>query len=74
MINTDDIAIDKFATAMKEKMAICRAKGRFGWEECPEYYLLAMLEGHIEKNDMVDVANIAMMIHLNRERGIYNGN
>lgn len=63
----DDIAVDQFAELMKAKMAASRAKGRFGWQECPEYYLLVMLEEHIEKGDMRDVANIAMMIHLNRE-------
>jgi len=63
----DDAAIDRFAAMMKDKMAASRAKGRSGWQECSETYLIAMLRGHIDKGDMRDVACIAMMIHLNRE-------
>jgi hypothetical protein len=52
---------------MKAKMAAARAKGRGGWQDCSEGDLLDMLRHHVRKGDMRDVANIAMMIHLNRE-------
>ena len=63
----DDAAVDRFAVMMKDKLAQARAKGRSGWQECPETYLISILWDHIDKGDMRDVANIAMMIHLNRE-------
>ena len=66
-VHTDDVAVDRFAAMMKEKLAIARAKGRGGWETCYEEELLEMLDHHVLKGDMRDVANIAMMIHLNRE-------
>jgi hypothetical protein len=65
--HTDDVAVDRFAWRMKLKLAEARAKGRGGWERCPEADLMAMLRDHIDKGDMRDVANLAMMIHLNRE-------
>lgn len=52
---------------MPEKLAVARAKGRSGWESCPEGYLLDELRKHIRKGDMRDVANFAMMLHLNRD-------
>lgn len=67
-LHSDDLAVDRFAAAMKEKLALSRAKGRGGWEEAYEPFLLDMLYDHFAKGDMRDVANIAMMIHLNRER------
>lgn len=68
-LHPDDLAVEQFAAAMKAKLAAGRAKGRSGWETCPEARLLYMLHEHIGKGDMRDVANIAMMIHLNREAG-----
>jgi hypothetical protein len=64
---TDDEAIDKFTLEMKNKMALSRAKGRSGWQTCSESRLSDMLHDHVAKGDMRDVANIATMIHLNRE-------
>jgi hypothetical protein len=61
----DDLAVDRFATAMKEKMAKARAKGRNGWndpEKCPTERLQTMLAEHIAKGDPVDVGNFAMML------------
>ena len=66
-VHTDDMAVDRFAAMMKDKLALARAKGRGGWETCQEEELLEMLHDHTLKGDMRDVANIAMMIHLNRE-------
>lgn len=65
--HTDDLAVDRFAAMMKDKLAAARDKGRGGWETCQEEELLEMLYDHTLKGDMRDVANIAMMIHLNRE-------
>ena len=67
--HSDDLAVEEFAAAMKAKLAAGRAKGRGGWEACPEARLLNMLHEHVGKGDMRDVAIIAMMIHLNREAG-----
>jgi hypothetical protein len=68
-VHADDLAVDRFAAMMKDKLSAARAKGRGGWETCPEGHLLEMLYDHTLKGDMRDVANIAMMIHLNREAG-----
>jgi hypothetical protein len=66
--HSDDSAVERFAVAMKAKLALARGKGRCGWERCSEPVLMEMLREHVRKGNMVDVANIAMMIHLNRER------
>lgn len=61
----DDVAIDRFAAAMKAKMAKQRAKGYGGWEDkadCPTDRLQTMLVDHLPKGDPVDVGNFAMML------------
>src|SRR4029077_20482891 len=58
----DDEAVSIFATAMQDKMAKSRAKGRGGWQSCSVDDLWKMLREHVEKGDPVDVANLAMMI------------
>ena len=61
----DDSAVDRFAAAMKAKMADSRAKGRSGWDNealCPAERLQAMLCDHVAKGDPVDVGNFAMML------------
>lgn len=60
----DDIAVDRFAAAMKEKMAAARAKGRGGWEgpTCNAQLLSDMLRDHVAKGDPRDVANFCMML------------
>lgn len=58
----DDRAIADFSRAMATKMAICRVKGRDGWQTCPIETLWAMLREHVEKGDPIDVGNFAMMI------------
>ncbi len=62
-VHSDDDAIDAFANAMREKMALSRTKGRDGWQTCPVDLLWQMLREHVDKGDPVDVANLAMMIH-----------
>lgn len=62
----DDRAVDRFATAMKTKLAIKRDEGRGGWqdkEQCSAAYLSQMLREHVDKGDPIDVANLAMMLH-----------
>lgn len=61
----DDVAVDRFAVAMKGKMAASRAKGRGGWDDpdqCTASDLRGMLAEHLRKGDPVDVGNFAMML------------
>lgn len=58
----DDVAVDKFAQAMKEKLADARAKGRSGWETCDPADLSRMLREHVEKGDPRDVANFCAFL------------
>lgn len=62
-LHSDDIAVDQFAQAMKDKLRIAREqKGRGGWQECSTPDLVKMMFDHIAKGDMRDVANFAMML------------
>lgn len=70
-IHPDDLAVDRFAAAMKTKLAQKRAEGRAGWdrpEECSASRLSDMLRDHVAKGDPVDVGNFAMMLHQRGER------
>lgn len=61
----DDAAVDRFAAAMKAKLAEKRAEGRGGWddpEQCSTTYLATLLRGHVAKGDPLDVGNFAMML------------
>jgi hypothetical protein len=64
--HSDDIAVDRFAVAMKAKLAKKRDEGRGGWDD-PEASSVAalayMLVDHLPKGDPVDIANFAMMLH-----------
>lgn len=68
-LHTDDIAVDKFSLAMKEKLSASREKGRGGWEDpevCTASQLAEMLISHLEKGNggtFQDIANFAMMLH-----------
>ena len=59
----DDVAVDMFAKAMKEKLAQARAKGRSGWQTCNKYELSSMLRAHVDKGDPRDVANFCMFLY-----------
>lgn len=67
--HSDDAAVDRFAAAMKEKLAAARAKGRAGWDDpnaCPVETLAKLLISHLRKGNagtFEDVANFAMMLH-----------
>lgn len=67
----DDLAVDRFASTMKVKLAKKRAEGRRGWErkdECTAEFLSQLLREHVEKGDPVDVGNLAMMLQQRGER------
>lgn len=66
---TDEEAVDKFASAMKSKLAEANAEGRYGWETLPIGFLYAQLIAQFRERavlDPVDIANFCMMI-FNRE-------
>lgn len=66
----DDAAVDRFAAAMKAKLAEARAKGRGGWDEPGlQQRLSDMLRDHVDKGDPCDVANFACFLW-NRREGI----
>lgn len=61
----DDIAVDKFAAAMKAKLAKKRAGGAGGWDdprECTRDHLHTLLIEQMTKGDMIDIGNFAMML------------
>lgn len=63
--HADDVAVDTFAQAMKNKMAQMREKGASGWNNesiCATEYLARCLIYSITKGDPVDIANFAMML------------
>ena len=67
----DDEAVDRFAAAMKAKLAKKRDEGRGGWWDdayCNNGELSEMLRHHVEKGDPLDVGNLAMMLHQRGER------
>lgn len=63
--NPDDAAVDRFAIAMKSKLAKSREKGRHGWQNATAPHLGSLLYEHMYKGDPLDVANLAMMLHQN---------
>jgi hypothetical protein len=64
----DDAAVDRFAAAMKTKLARKRSQGRAGWQEASAEHLSELLLSHLEKGDPVDIGNFAMMLHQNGQR------
>lgn len=61
----DDDAVDRFAVAMKVKLAASREKGRHGWQNATGPHLSSLLNEHMFKGDPLDVGNLAMMLHQN---------
>jgi len=62
----DDVAVDRFAAAMKAKLAKKRLEGRGGWQDkaqCSAVLLSDLLREHVAKGDPLDVGNLAMMLH-----------
>ncbi len=60
---TDDMAVDRFAAAMKEKLRLAREKGRSGWQQMTAEAITLALMDHLLKGDPVDIANFAMFLH-----------
>ena len=60
--HSDDAVVDRFAAALKDKLATSRQKGRGGWETCSAEDLGRMLREHVEKGDPRDVANFCMFL------------
>ncbi|MCI3970837.1 MULTISPECIES: hypothetical protein [Burkholderia] len=64
--HADDLAVDRFSSVMKAKLAEKRAAGRGGWDDpkqCHVTTLARYLVEHVAKGDPVDVGNFAMMLH-----------
>lgn len=64
----DDAAVDRFAAALKAKLAKKREQGAGGWEAASEEWLNKLLVDHLAKGDPVDVGNFAMMLWNNGQR------
>lgn len=68
----DNAVVDRFAAALKGKLARGREKGRGGWDDralCSDEHLAQLLVGHLKKDNpgnFLDIAAFAMMLH---ERG-----
>jgi hypothetical protein len=70
MRHTDDLAVDRFARAMRKKLTEKRIEGYSGWDypyRFPISRLKKRLADQVAKGNMVNIANFAMMIW-NRER------
>jgi len=62
----DEEALLAFTTAMRDKLAKARERGRGGWHNpdvCSLDDLRRMLRQHLLKGDPVDVANFALFLH-----------
>lgn len=59
---SDELLMEVFFKKMLRKMDQSKARGRSGWEACSQERLTAMLRGHVEKGDPVDVANFCFML------------
>lgn len=66
--HADDVGVDMIASAMKRKLAACRANGKSGWNDldrCPTDRLRNLLRTN---KDPVDIANYSMMLFCRGER------
>lgn len=67
--HADDLAVNRFAQAVKAKLARSRAKGREGWDDpvrCSDELLARMLVEHLSKGNagtFEDVGALVMMLH-----------
>lgn len=61
----DALLVEKVSHDMRKKLKKKREEGRGGWHgpKCSNANLKEMLIDHIEKGDMIDVINLAGMIH-----------
>ena len=65
----DETGVARFSIAMNKKLSAKRAQGKHGWNRtresgwgCSIRELECMLHEHLEKSDVVDIANFCMMI------------
>lgn len=65
----DDLAVDQFARAMKDKLAKKRAEGKGGWQTATDTLLEDLLLKEAEKDviDPIDAANYACFLWNNKE-------
>ena len=64
----DNEAVDNLAKIMKEKLAKKRAEGYGGWKDnCSQEILSKLLREHVEKGDVVDVANFCAFLFTRKE-------
>lgn len=59
-----EACVDDFADKMKKKLREKYMEGKTGWDD-PDWShedRIAALEEHLEKGDMIDVANFAMFV------------
>lgn len=64
--HTDDLAVDQFAKALKNKLREKRAKGYSGWNDpklCTEQDLSSRLAKKLDCGDVIDIGNYAMMLY-----------
>lgn len=69
--HADDAAVDRFAAAIKAKLAKERSDGGGDLEgkaQCSGEYLSSLLRQQLENGDPVDVGSFAMMLHHRDER------
>ena len=67
----DDLAVNRFAAAIKAKLAKKRSEGRGGWDDpkqCSAVFLSRLMRDHVEKGDPLDVGAFAMMLQQRGER------
>lgn len=69
-VTTDDAAITRFTSAMRDKMAKGRAEGKQGWEGCPVDELHDLLARAATQQDYASVGNYAMMLHERQVGGV----
>lgn len=65
----DKLLVQEAGRAMGKKLQKKRREGYGGWWDenlCTIENLRELLRSHIDKGDMVDVANFAMMIHMRK--------
>ena len=73
--HTDNTGVELLAAAMKNKLRICRLRGKGGWDKpsmCSVEWLVDLLHQELRKGakmDPVDVANFAMMIYNRQQSG-----
>lgn len=70
----DDQKVNEFTAAIRDKMALVRAKGRGDWKEHSASDLQDALTEHVRKGDPVDVAIFCMMLwHMGAKTNIVYG-